>query len=628
MNTCHSLSDKKTAVHRRLALLFISLGCTMAAPMAGAADSSPPAAASTVPIAADPAASDNALFDPPLLDDLNKPAAPATRSQNVTINLINLMVQRGLITKEDAAGLIRQAEQEAVEARAQAQKDAAAAVAAQAPAPPSDETVRVTYIPEIVRAQMRDEIKQEVMTQARDENWAAPRTLPDWLLRFRFMGDVRIRYEGDFYPAGNDNTGGFPNFNAINTGAPFDIAGNNFSPQYNVDQNRERFRLRARLGTEVDLGEGFTSGVRIATGENNAPVTENQSLGAANQGQGGNFSKYAIWLDRAFIKYEKNDFCITLGRFDNPFFTTSMIWANDLGFDGVMLKGKYEVAKGVKPFLTIGAFPVFNTDFNFASNQPAKFKSYDKYLYAGQLGADWKINKDFSTKVGVAYYLYQNIEGKLSDPFTPLLSADQGNTDDSRPAFSQNGNTYMALRNITPNALNNFGTTNQFQYFGLATPFHEFAVTGRLDYNHFEPLQVSLLGELVKNLAFDKNATGSKAVNNRGVTSSSGGSGPFSGGDTAWIVNLKVGKTALEKRWDWNVGASYRYVESDSVVDGFADADFGAPLTGTNLKGFTLGGSLALSSRVWLGLSWMSATSIAGPPYKNDLVQFDINVKF
>lgn len=630
------MTDKKCVLSRRFPLLLASSWCVLAILKAHAADPAPPEASApavpNLPESAGALADSSPLFDPPTPPVSSPSSKP---SQNVTINLINLMVKRGLITRDDADNLIKEAEQEAVEARAQAQKDAVEAAAAQAPAPASDDTVRVTYVPEVVKEQMRDEIKQEVMDQARAENWASPRALPEWVTRFRFMGDVRVRYEGDYYPTGNDNTGGFPNFNAINTGSPFDtsISNVNFYPTYNVDQNRNRFRLRARLGAEADLGQGFTAGFRIATGENDSPVTENQSLGVANGAQGGNFSKYSLWLDRAFIKYEfgdqsKDGFSITVGRFDNPFFATSMIWANDLGFDGVVVKGKYEIVKGVKPFLTAGAFPVFNTDFNFATNQPAKFKSEDKYLYAIQGGTDWKINDDFSTKVGIAYYFYQNIEGKLSTPFIPLSAADQGNTDDTRPAFAQNGNTYMALRNINNStSANNFGAIDQFQYYGLATPFHELAITGRLDYNHFEPVQISLIGEFAKNLAFDGGAIGAKAVNNRSTTSS-GGSGVFNGGDTAWIVNLKMGTAALEKRWDWNVGIGYRYVESDSVVDGFADADFGAPLTGTNLKGFTIGGALALSSNVWLSLYWMSANSIAGPPYKNDLVQFDVNAKF
>jgi hypothetical protein len=680
-------------------------------------------------------------------------ADPVPLSENVTDNLINRLVDRGVITKQDATELLKQAEEDAATARAQAAaaqsaaqqvaaaKEAAAiqiaaaeeiaakqvaaakeiaeiqlatarqlaaikaeaqpatsaiaSAAVSAPSPtatsapasaapvaqaasdstaqtpaateqvataqttasasalPSsgaiapatqpasaapaveDDTVRVTYVPEIVKAQLRDEIKTEVLAQARQEHWAAPNALPSWISRFTPFGDVRIRYEADSYPKGNENTGSFPNFNAINTGAPFDTGdfNNNFPPELNVDQRRTRVRLRARIGTAIDLGEGFTSGLRIGTGENNSPVTENQSLGAANSAQGGNFSKYAIWLDRAFIKYEvgglpDEDLSVSLGRFDNPFFSTNMIWVDDLGFDGAAVQAKYPVNEDITPFLTIGGFPVYNTDLNFASNQPAKFKSEDKWLYAAQLGTDWEVTQDFDFKVGGAYYYYQNIEGKLSDPFIPLSSADAGSTDDSRPSFAQNGNTYMPLRNIVANSLNNDGHSAQFQYFGLATPFHELAGTARLDYNHFEPFQVSLSGEYVKNLAFHRKAIAADGVNNRGATASSTVPGPFVGGDTAWIVGLKVGKVTLAKRWDWNVGLNYRRVESDSVVDGFVDSDFGASAAGTNLQGYAFNGALAVSSHVWLGLHWMSASQVVGPVLKSDVFQMDLNSKF
>ena len=201
------------------------------------------------------------------------------------------------------------------------------------------------------------------------------------------------------------------------------------------------------------------------------------------------------------------------------------------------------------------------------------------------------MGQDFEAKFAAAYYYFQNIEGKLSDPFTPLNASDQGDTDDTRPAFAQTGNTYMALRDIVPSALNDFGTINQFQYFGLATPFRDLALDGRLDYNHFAPVQVSLIGEFIDNVAFNRGEINAKAVNNLGP----GGTGDYAGGNIAWIATLRVGDAVLAKRWDWNVSLGYRYVESDSVVDGFNDADFGGTRLGTNLKGYTIGGNLALS---------------------------------
>lgn len=554
------------------------------------------------------------------------------------------MVKRGLITPDDATNLIKQAEQEADAARAQAataQATAERALAAQstapapapAPAPPADDTVRVAYVPDVVKKQITDQVTENVMKETREENLTAKSDTPDWVKRFRITGDIRVRYEGDFYPSGNA-IGNFVNYNAINTGGGTDV--NTLTPappQYNVDQDRNRFRFRARMGADIDLGQNFTAGMRIATGSDNSPVTENQTFGGANSAQGGNFGKYAIWLDRAFIKYEMGatpdkDLSFTIGRFDNPFFHTSMIWADDLGFDGAAVQAKYKVADGVTPFFVAGGFPIFNTDLNFSSTQQSKFHSEDKYLLASQLGTNWTINKDFSAKVAAAYYYFQNIEGKVSDPILNASSNEAGNTDDSRPSFAQNGNTYIALRDFEDPAP---GTTPEIEYYGLATPFHEFAFTSQLDFSRFDPFHMWLTGEMVKNLAFDRNA-----IINGGPSSLSGpqnntqgkDANSFAGGDTGWIVKLNMGKVALEQLWDWNVSLSYRYVQSDATVDGFTDSDFGGGLAGTNLKGYTLGGNLALSPRVWTSLRWMSADAIAGPTYKNDLIQFDINAKF
>lgn len=494
-----------------------------------------------------------------------------------------------------------------------------------------DDTVRVTYVPEVVKQELREEVKQDVLDEARKDGWATPNAVPGWVTRLRFFGDLRFRYEALLYPAGNDDTGAFPNFNAINTGAPFDVSGTVFSPQLNVDQERQRERIRVRLGAEVDLNDGFSAGIRIATGQNGSPVSANQTLGSAGSSQGGGFSSYALWLDRGFLRYEvgglpDKDLSVTLGRFDNPFFAASMIWANDLGFDGLAVQGRFPVGEDITPFFTAGAFPVFDTDLNFATNNPAKFKSEDKWLYAAQLGTTLDLGKNFGFKVSGAYYLFQNIEGRLSDPYTPLTTSDAGDTDDTRPFFAQTGNTYMALRDIVPGPLNNDGTIDQFQYFGLATKFHEIALDAKLDFNQFEPFQVSLTGEYVQNRAFNRQAIAAIAVNNRGAASTTDSSGPFLGGGMGWLVRLDLGDAALQKRWDWNLNLGYRKVESDAVVDGFCDSDFGGG--GTNFKGFTVGGRLALSRDVWFGVQWMSASQVAGPTLKNDLIQLDLNSKF
>ena len=382
----------------------------------------------------------------------------------------------------------------------------------------------------------------------------------------------------------------------------------------------------------MDLEDGFTFGLRIATGDTDSPVSANQTFGYANGGQGGNFSRYAIWLDRAFVRYEiggtpDRDFMVNLGRTDNPFFAPSeLVWFDDLGFDGLSVSGRYQVHKGVTPFATAGAFPIFNTELNFSSTRPAKFSSEDKYLVAVQGGSNLTLSHDLSAKVAGAYYVFENIAGRLSSPFVPLTASDQGNTDDSRPSFAQKGNTYFPIRDILPTADNNFGTTKQFQYFGLATPFHEIDFSGTMDYARFDPFHVSLFGEFVKNVAFDGGRVNAIAVNNRGPDRANGQPGSFAGGDTGWIIGIKAGSPTFEKRWDWYVGAAYQHEESDATVDGFNDPNFG--LGGTNLKGYRLFGAVALSKHINLFVRWLSANEVAGPTFRNDTLQVDFNAKF
>lgn len=560
---------------------------------------------------------------------------PVAGSDNFGINLINRLVEKGIFTQAEATELIRQAERDT--AIAQAQADAIALMPAPLdPLGPGD--VQVTYIPEVVRKQMRDEIQQELMATAREENWSA-QAAPEWTSRFRLFGDFRGRYEGVFFDDANglfDGSGNlintFTNFSAINAGAPYDVTNPtlNNPPLHNIDQDRNRARLRARVGADILLGEGFLGGIRLASGESNSPTSTNQTLGSG----GGNFSKYAIWLDRAYLSFDAGprngdgeELLLLAGRFANPFFATDLMWDDDIGMDGLAVRGNVRINDQVSTFFTAGAFPIFNTDFNFASNQSAKFESEDRWLYGGQVGIDWKVNEDLTAKIGASYYDYSNVRGRLSSPYVPLSAADAGDTDATRGGFAQRGNTYMPLRNITPDAANDFGTRNQWQYYGLASDFRNLTLTGRLDYDRYETMRLSLIGEATKNLGFDRSGVASRAFSDgRPGRTLANGPEDFDGGDMAWNLAFQFGRPVLQTFGDWQGIVGYRYVESDAVLDAFTDSDFGGG--GTNLKGFHLGGIFALSPAVSTSVRWMSASEVDGPPLRTDTFMFDLNAKF
>src|ERR1700730_7422531 len=144
-----------------------------------------------------PAAAQDGAGPPATRPTVTRTAPP---SPNVNVNMINLLVKQGVFTQEQGAALIKEAEDEAYIAR-QAVRDAAtkadgaqktATDAADAASPPG--TKHVVYVPEVVKKELREEIRGEVMTKAQKEGWAAPGKFPEWISRIRFYGDIRARY--------------------------------------------------------------------------------------------------------------------------------------------------------------------------------------------------------------------------------------------------------------------------------------------------------------------------------------------------------------------------------------------------------------------------------------------------
>jgi hypothetical protein len=564
-------------------------------------------------------------------------AALAQSNPDLTSQLlIDILVKKGVLSQADADSIL-------AEAKAAAAAATTTSVPATSPAATQtvevtstttpDGTIHVTYVPKVVREQIAQQVTSQVIAQEQAGGYAAPNQVPAWLSRITVSGDFRMRYEADLFPRGNDDSGAFPNFNAINTGSPYDIstANNNFPASNNVNENRNRFLVRARLGVAADLGDGFAAQFRLATGQNDSPVSENETLGAAPSGaQGGDFSKFQAWIDRANLTYTpplgpdaKATF--SFGRFDRPFFATNLLFADDLAFDGIAATGSYKFGR-FAPFLTVGAFPTYNTDASFISNQPAKTASHDKWLLGLQAGIAADLFRDAVAKIGVADYAFTNVAGKLSTPCTVLTTADSCSTDADRPSFAQNGNTYMALRDITSTAANDNGTIDQYQYFGLASNFNVLAITGRADFNQYDPAHLWVIGEYIDNTAFNRADIAAKAVNNRGPTTAVSTTGNFAGGNIGYYITGAVGHQILARSLDWNVSLGYKYLESDATLDGLTDSDFG--LGGTNLKGYIADGNLALNQNVWVRIRYLSADAIAGPTYRADVFQFDLNGKF
>ncbi len=539
-------------------------------------------------------------------------AAPAP-SENATINLIRLLVQQGVLKAEQADALVAQAEAEAKAAR-QSTPDRGAAVAQAG-------DVRVPYIPQTVRDQIRDEVKAEVMVQAKEENWAQPNTFPDWVSRITVEGDVRVRDESRLYNGSNSNE--ITNFAALNANGPYDVNPNTstkFPPMLNTrEDRRNQLRIRARLGVRADISEAWTAGIRLATGSDDSPVSTSQTLG-------GGMAKKDIWLDQAYLTYRPAAWAtVTGGRIGNPFESTDTLFSNDLNFDGVAAIFKHPLqGRDVTLFGTLGAFATEYAHNGWSSSSMSEGESENKWLFGAQVGADWKINNQNSLRGALAYYHFDNIAGQRSSPCSPWAGDETCSTDWSRPAFMQKGNTLFLLRDIAPNPLNP-ANTPQPQYVGLASKFDLLDLNLRWDTRVFNGLGLRLNGNYIRNLAYNKDKMMSRSQGN--IVNNFGENGDIESGPNAWMLQATLGRSYdLKEKGDWLAFVGYKYIQPDALPDAFNDSSFHQG--GTNARGYYIGGGYAFDKNVYGVFRWMSTKEIYGAPLAIDTMQFEINARF
>lgn len=541
-------------------------------------------------------------------------AAPAP-SENATINLIRLLVEQGILKQDKADALIAQAQNEAAQAK---QAAASTAVAAGPVAAPGD--VRVQYVPAAVRDQIRDQVKAEVMATAKQENWAAPNTFPDWASRISFDGDIRLRDESRYYSGSNSNE--IVDFAKLNNNGPYDVNPNSSTalpPLLNTREDRTNlFRLRARLGMKAVISPEWTASIRIGTGSDNNPVSTTQNLG-------GGFSKKDIWLDQGYLTWKPSDeLTLTGGRFANPFMSTDMLYSNDLNFDGVAAIFDHKLNRDWGVFGTLGAFPVDYTNDTTTSNGFDKEESDNKWLYGAQIGAKWAINSNNRLKGALAYYRFDDIEGQRSSPCEPWAGAPGCDSDGTRAAFMQKGNSVFLLRDITPNPLNP-STTPQPQFVGLASEFNLLDLNVVWDSDLPEDFKLRSQGNYIHNLGYDEGDMRKRSAGQ--LVNNLDSNGNIESGANAWMVQFTLGNALeLKKQGDWNLFAGYKYIQPDALPDGFNDSSF--HLGGTNAKGYILGGNYGLAKNVYATGRWMSTEAVYGAPFDIDVMQLEINTRF
>jgi hypothetical protein len=486
--------------------------------------------------------------------------------RDATAKLIGILVEQGVLSRDKAEALLDDVRRPAAAAPARP----AAAAGAAATDKPGPGTVRVPYIPEFVRNEIKEEVRSELAAQAFREGWAGPGNVPAWVRSLKFEGDLRTRAQIDDFASGNA-----PAINVNQTNATRSLV------LLNTTENRERLRVRARLGLTADIDPNWSAGLRLSTGNLSDPVSTNQTLGNYN-------NRYTVAFDRAFVRYRYGDeFNVVAGRFGNPWMGTDLVWANELSFDGVAVNWTPRLTPTLRGFGTLGALPV----------QEVELASADKWLFGAQAGVEAsQLFGQASGKLGLGYFKYTNMVGETNPPGSSV-------NDFTAPAFAQKGNTYF-----------NISSDPNRPLLALASKYELLNLTGVLTMPVTDGKVVVLTGDYVENLGFSSSQVSQRVGTN--VDSQT----------TGYLVRASFGDAEVNQRHAWQVFAGYKRVERDAVLDGFTDSDF--RLGGTDAKGYILGGSYGLAKNVSATGRLLSADSVSGAPLSVDVIQFDLLVRF
>ena len=510
-----------------------------------------------------------------------------------TTNLIDLLVQEGVLNKDKADAIVKKATQDAARQVKEAKaKEAADAKNPEAGIAQDEKSVRVQYVPEHVKKKLRDEIRADVLAQAKEEKWAAPNVIPAWTDRIAFNGDIRLRYQNDNF---SDNN------------APIAVLNDSkrFANTLNSSEERRRLRTRATFGVDAKVNDTFAGGLRFITGLLATPVTPNQTEGIAQ-------GKFIFGLDRAFLKASPTSW-MTLqgGRFANPFMYTDVLWDPDLAFDGFAASFTPKLNDRWSSFTTVGAFPIEEIQSSEVN------KAKDKWIYALQTGVKWQAANKTNARLAMAYYDYKNVEGKSNPNGQDIFNS-------TVPVWRQKGNNTFDINKennglVTPG---NVTATGQPNVYGLASKFRQINLTGQLDLMTFDPVHVTLTGDYIKNIGFDKNEIFKR-------------SGRTLNEETdAYNIRLDVGHNTFTgpasnnevKRGDWHVAMGYKRIEADSMLDGFTDSNFN--LGGTDAKGWVLSGDYGIDKNTWISGRYLNTETISGLAFSVDVFLLDLTAKF
>ena len=299
-----------------------------------------------------------------------------------------------------------------------------------------------------------------------------------WAAKTQFKGDVRIRQE-TVKIDGEANNGG---------------------------RDKDRQRIRARLGAYTEINPQVDTGIRIATGGGDDARSTNQDMDNY-------FDKKQIWLDLGYIDYHPDaikNLHIIGGKMMQPWVSMGdVIWDSDINPEGLAVTYKYPLGSSAELFGSLGNYTLKDN----VDGEGVQFR-HDLRLTAGQLGSRFAITDNLKLTLGGSVYAYQNDEdSRCTGTSTPCALAVNGNSANNEfrlyEGFSQIdiGGLPMPLSFYGQYVKNNDAVTDQDTAWLVGAKSKVFGLN--LDYNYRDVQRNAVVGAFTDS-DFANGTTGSR----------------------------------------------------------------------------------------------------------------------
>jgi Putative porin len=340
-----------------------------------------------------------------------------------------------------------------------------------------------------------------------------------------------------------------------------------YSFQVPGHRDRNRLRLRLRVGASLVLSDEWSLGARLRTGDPDDPRSPHVTLGDG-------FDSLAANLDRAFLAYRPEwspGLSVQVGKFNHPFGRNpvygELVWDADVQPEGMVFSYSPRPGDGEGLLREVTVTAAVYSLIEQGDGDDAS-------MAALELRASLGLTERVASRVSVAYYHYGDTSPGTN---TELLADNRGNAtadtdgDGKADSFVSNFGIVHGIAALT--------------YDGLSSP-------------------VTLAGEVIHNMRASI------------------------GGDTGWSLGLSCGES--ERAGDFRGYYQWQVVERDAVFSTMAQDDFLlATNHRSHVLGLNYQVRDDIGVHVWALVSAAHAPSTGGAPEQDQWrVRLDVNVKF